>query len=280
MADNQYGRVSCLDIELINKNGTTNMGRTRFTAPFKVMKPFASGRNENEILNLMILSSSAGIMAGDEQEITVRMGSHTAAEINSQSYEKIHKMPEGEAHRHTSLVLAANSFCYYNPLPVIPFADSAFTSETDISLEDRSSVLIYREIIAGGRGAYGECFAYRKYENRVRIRVDSELLYYDNTILEPETKTGSPQGSGNGMDPRGYGLLEGYSHMGNMIFCNLPFNSEALKMVRQKIEDAGGCAGISRPDEGLTVLRMFATRADDIIRFFDMIYGLIPLTGL
>ncbi len=261
MADNQYGNVSVLDVEFVRKGGRTCLASNRFTAPFKVMKPFYVSKDGKDILQLTLVSVSAGIMAGDDQNIRIRTGEHTMAEINSQSFEKVHKMPEGEAHRQTSLAIGSNSFCYYNPLPVIPFAGSAFVSDTDIRLSDESSVLIYREIIAGGRRAFGESFAYRKYENKVQIRMGRKLLYFDNTIFEPAE-----------MEMAGFGLLEGYSHLGNMIFCNSGSEAAMIKTIREEISERGISAGISRMDNGITVLRMFGNRADDIICFFDWVY--------
>lgn len=266
MTENQYGKVSNLDVECVCMNGRTHLYQASFTAPFKIMKPFYVRKDGYDRMQLMIISVSAGIMAGDVQNIHIRAGDNTAVEVNSQSYEKIHRMPEGEAVRSTKLSIGRRAFCYYNPLPVIPFADSAFTSETEINMADDTSQLVYREILSGGRHAYNENFAYRSYKNQIRILRQNRLLYFDNTIFEPDH-----------MDMGGYGMMEGYTHLGTMIFCCRSCSGEMVNGVRAEIENEGICGGISVMDGGIIVLRMFAVRADDMIRFFDWVYERVEL---
>ena len=96
--ENQYGKVSRVFIRTDAENGETKLADVFFTAPFKVMRPFDGEDGWNEI---MIMSVSAGTMAGDSQEYRIEIGSGSRAEITSQAYEKIHRMKEGFAERKT-----------------------------------------------------------------------------------------------------------------------------------------------------------------------------------
>jgi len=261
MVENQYGKTSSLILNVISKDDRTYLNHAEFTAPFKVLNPFYIRKDECELMQLMLISVSAGLMAGDVQDISIQTRPGSLSEFTTQSYEKIHKMPAGQAIRNTHLLIGSHSFCHYKPLPMIPFAESSFASETTVELEDDSSVLVYREVLSGGRQAYSENFAYKSFRNKVTIRMQGHLLYYDNTIMEPQV-----------MDMSGYGMWEGYTHMGNLIFCNLPFESERVKEIRQLFADEKICGGISQMDGALVLVRIFGMRADEIIRCFDKIY--------
>jgi urease accessory protein len=90
--ENQFGKVSKLQLTAEKKENRTILGDVSFTAPFKVMRPFYE---KEDFMTVMLLTASAGIMAGDRQEFTIRVGEHAKMEFVSQSYEKIHQMKEG-----------------------------------------------------------------------------------------------------------------------------------------------------------------------------------------
>ena len=58
---------------------------------------------------------------------------------------------------------------YYYPQPVIPFAQSSFTSTMTIHLADETSRLFLLEIISCGRNAHEERFQYRRFASKVQI---------------------------------------------------------------------------------------------------------------
>ena len=61
---NQFGKTSELRITAEGTEGRTRLADVYFTAPFKVMEPFPLKGG----LQVMLLSASAGVMAGDEQK--------------------------------------------------------------------------------------------------------------------------------------------------------------------------------------------------------------------
>ncbi|MBW4872712.1 MAG: urease accessory protein UreD, partial [Paeniclostridium sp.] len=118
---NKYIKTSKVNITTLNKYGKTILDDIYFTAPFKVSPPFYK---EDNSIKVIVMSSSAGIMAGDIHEYNITIQDNTNIEITSQSYEKIHKMEEGEAHRKCNIFVGSNSLLKYKPLPTIPFKDS------------------------------------------------------------------------------------------------------------------------------------------------------------
>lgn len=209
---NPFGQTSELSLVLAP-------GRIRhlsFTAPFKVLHPF----HQDGFLQIMVVKVSAGLMAGDRQAIDIVLEPGTKAEFLSQSYEKIHQMEEGEAIRKGKVIVGPEATLFYAPLPVLPFADSAFRSTFCINLADETSRLFYSDILACGRAARGERFAYRLYRSRVRITSGGTILYADNFRFEPQT---------HDMDYEGLTQYEGYSHLGNYVLCHFSLTEDELR---------------------------------------------------
>jgi len=88
---------------------------------------------------------------------------------------------------------------------MIPFAQAAFRQQTTVRLGAGACVLLM-EIIAPGRLARGEAFAYRDYDSSVCIEAASgQMLLRERTRLRPGWQR---------LD--GAGLFEGYSYLGTL----------------------------------------------------------------
>ena len=131
LMENKFGKISRITACAALKNGKTILEDLSFTAPYKIMAPFAK---ENGGTQIMPLCASAGIMEGDSQEFSYHVKEGADLEVLSQSFEKIHKMDEGSASRTISVQVDPHAVLYYYPQPVIPFAQSSFTSTMTIHL--------------------------------------------------------------------------------------------------------------------------------------------------
>ena len=260
--ENKFGKVSKLHLVAACKNGKTILEDVSFTAPFKIMRPYYE---TGTIMTVMQQTASAGIMAGDQQEIDLRVKKGARMKLVSQAYEKIHKMTEGYASRKTDIHVEANAFFHYMPLPVIPFTDSDFRGEQRIYLEDDSARLIYQEILVCGRVAHGEEFGYRSFENHVSIYKGKKLVYLDNTRYVP-----------NHMDMAGYGMYEGYTHLANLIVCNQKISSQAIRDIRVLLEETEEVeGGVTLTAYGDLVARILGRRGDQLETLLTSIKNLL-----
>ncbi|MBR1404158.1 MAG: urease accessory protein UreD [Treponema sp.] len=180
---NKFGKISQLEITAaVSQSGKTFIQDSFFTSPLKIMKPFA---NDDGSVTIYQQSSSAGLLAGDEQEHSFIVKKGTKVEIVSQSYEKIFKMAEGEqAKRKIIAQVEENAALIYAPLPCIPFSESSFSSRTEIFLKNETSRLVYQDILCAGRVAHGEAFDYHSYHNLIHIYRKEKLIFRDNAYFE------------------------------------------------------------------------------------------------
>lgn len=223
MIENQYGRTSTLKFESSYKKGQTILKSAYFTPPFKIAKPLY--RQEEE-MQLIAMSASAGMMAGDNQEMIFEIGDYTNVYYTTQSYEKVHKMEQGEARRNLEIIVGEHALFKYVPLSTIPFAGSSFKGITTITLKDETSQLFMADIISAGRVAHQEIFEYDSYSSRVRIKQGEKLIYQDYTCYKPQE-----------WQMKEYGIFEGYTHLANILIVNSQDEQENLERVRQMIED-------------------------------------------
>ena len=257
-AENKFGKTSEVRLESEYRDGKVILGDVFFTAPFKVMQPFYPASGDMQV---MVLSASAGIMEGDEQNFFLHIRENTRMEYLSQSYEKIHRMKEGKARRQTKIVVEKNAYLKYAPLPTIPFKDSAFENRLEVELADDSSGFLYQEILSCGRAACGEKFAYRFYENQVTVRKQGRVAYRDHIRFSPEL-----------FEMDGMGMYEGYTHLGSLVFFNLEKSEEWIRNVRELLEETPGMeGGVTRTAQGDVVVRVLGNGAETLLKILEKI---------
>lgn len=252
--DNVFKKISIVNIKTKNNKGKAILDDVYFTAPFKIMKPF---QMDEDYLKVMIMSSSAGIMAGDRQEYNIQVGENTRLEVTSQAYEKIHKMLEGKAVRHCEINVEKNSFLKYNPQPAIPFAQSNFENTIKVNLEDSTSKIILVDIISCGRSNSGEKFQYKCYKSYIEVKCNHKLIYRDNTMYDPDK-----------INMNGYGFFEGYTHLANIFIgnCNVDekISEDILKIIEDSDEVTGGFSFTKDKNLSIKILGYSGQKMTDI----------------
>lgn len=254
--ENKFGKLSKLAVKAGFNGEKTVLKDVAFTAPFKIMHPFYE---KKDIMTVMILMASAGIMAGDRQEFTFQLDTGARMEVVSQAFEKIHKMDDGNAKRKTDIIVGKKSAFYYHPQPMIPFADSSFENEMNVELKDETSVFVMSEVLTCGRAARGEFFEFRCYKNRVNIRQNGKLIYRDNTYYDPLS-----------WNMQGFGMYEGFSHLGNLIICNESKDDLWVQKARILLDQAIDIeGGITQNGQNLTIVRMLGKTSQNIMDIMD-----------
>lgn len=249
--ENQFGKVSKLNLTAAYKDGKTILEDVFFTAPFKIMRPFYEKKG---VMTVMLMTASAGIMAGDCQEFDIRVKEGANMEFVSQAYEKIHKMDEGCAQRRSVITVEENAQLRYTPLPTIPFAKSDYRSTLRVDLAGESSKFVYSEVLSCGRSAHGEEFLYTGFCNNVSVYQKGKIIYRDNTRYRPD-KT----------DMRGFGMYEGFTHLANLLIFNEDCSDEWLGSIRTLMDDAPDLeGGASRIVNGDIAVRMLGTSAQKL----------------
>lgn len=235
---NRYGRQSRLELVACqSRTGKTVLPHIYATQPFRVMKPFTTIGSTSHVAQVIVMSSSAGLMEGDEQVERIEVGPGAAISVRAQAFDKVHRMDGlGRATRDVTLRVATSAQAFFLQQPVIPFARSRFKGSTLIELADRTAAVAYGEVIACGRVARDERFAFTYFANRILLTVDGTPLFGDNLVLDPDEE-----------DLSGLGMFEGHTHAASLVL-TAPWLSEegfiaARSWLAEEIEEHGNSIG-------------------------------------
>jgi urease accessory protein len=106
-----------------------------------------------------IISPSGGILQGDQYNIDITLSNNALAHITTQGATRVYKMEKNYGTQIVNIKVGEGSYLEYIPDQIIPFRNSRFYQEVELSVHD-SATLIYSEIIVSGRVASGEKFEY------------------------------------------------------------------------------------------------------------------------
>jgi urease accessory protein len=246
---------STVDIQAINKNGCTVLKDLYYSPPFRIAN--ISGRRNGKMLRLMQMSSSPGVLEGDEYRINIHLEKDCKVTLETQAYQRLYKMKLG-AVQHAEIVIGENSFFEYLPHPTVPHAGSNFRSSVLLNLHS-SAALIYGEIYTCGRKLCQEEFLFNSIHSEIAINIDEKLLVKERLVIIPSKKSFS-----------GMGLLEGYTHQGSLFIADSRINFNLLiDEIRILLEDHE--AGVTKISAQLIAIRILGFKAEVLFDLFKKI---------
>jgi urease accessory protein len=168
-------------------DGTTRstiLAATKQTPPLKVVRAFPQ---QNGAALVHLHNVSGGLLGGDRLSLSVHVGANAAVQLTTTSAMRIYR-PRQEAAstiQSTEIALAENAFLEYVPDAIIPYAGARYGQRTKIHLAPGSG-LFWWEILAPGREASGEVFAYELVEMHTEISVaGGRPIAIEQVRLEP-----------------------------------------------------------------------------------------------
>ena len=196
---------AALHIQASARDGITCLKQSYFSPPFKLAN-ITEDKKANE-LQLMLMSSSPGILDGDEYDIKIEVDANCALHLHTQSYQRLFNMKTGATQK-MEVNLGSHSSFTYLPHPTVPHEQSIFTAKNKIQLQANSK-LVWGEILTCGRKLNGEIFLLSKYHNLTEIFCNDKLIIKENLLIQP-----------NLVNPAITGQMEGYTHQASLIILN------------------------------------------------------------
>ncbi|MBD2503491.1 urease accessory protein UreD [Anabaena azotica] len=135
---------------------------------------------------LYMMSTSPGLLAGDEWKISLQLEENSSLYLTEQAATKVHSMPiEGtKATINYNIEIGAKASLEFIPEPLILFADAVLEQTINIKIHPTGQLCL-SEIILPGRLARGESYQFHHYLSRLQVRSTSgELWFTDAMYLE------------------------------------------------------------------------------------------------
>lgn len=151
--------------------------------PLRVIRafPLADGGVLTHLHNV-----SGGILGGDQLTVCAVLEESTQVQLTSTGATRLYRHRPGyaDASQRTTLTVGKGALLEYLPDPLIPFAAARFHQQTRIELAEDAG-LFYWEVIAPGREAYNELFAYDEVALQLDIVAMREPIVLERLRLQP-----------------------------------------------------------------------------------------------
>lgn len=221
-----------LHIETALRNGKTILKNVFHSHPFKLAN--ITEDKTQSTLRLMMMSSSPGILDGDEYEIKIDIGENCLVELETQSYQRLFNMKHG-AVQQIEVKMKQNASLTFLPHPSVPHESSIFKASNKVFLS-AGYKLAWGEVLTCGRKLSGEVFLFSKYHNLTEIYLNNKLAVKENLLMAPQL-----------VDVNKIGQLEGYTHQASFICIDerLAVNDAIEKAKELLQEEKEICYGVS-----------------------------------
>lgn len=247
-----------LHIQASQRDCKTYLNKSYYTPPFRIAD--ITEDKQAGILQLMLMSSSPGILDGDRYHLKIELDEGCSMQLHNQGYQRLFNMKKG-AEQQTEIHLAANSSFTYIQHPSVPHEQSAFTATNNIYL-NKDCNLIWGEVLTCGRKANGEIFKFSKYHSRTSIYLNKKIVVNENLLIQPLV-----------VNPFSIGQLEGYTHQASLILLNEKIDCAELKdSIADHLSLQEGISfGVSNAPENGIIVRILGYKAEQLFKLLQSI---------
>ncbi|HUI77771.1 MAG TPA: urease accessory protein UreD [Bryobacteraceae bacterium] len=132
---------------------------------------------------------SGGVLAGDRLGLDVEVEAGAAAQITTTGATRLYRHRAGkvDSEQRAMFSVGDRGLLEYLPDIVIPYAGSRHIQQTEIRL-GRGSTLFWWEILAPGRLAAGERFAFERMRVQAEVYAGPRPVLREDYLLEPRQK--------------------------------------------------------------------------------------------
>lgn len=216
-----------LDFSRDRTTGRTVLGESFQEPPLKVVRAF-SLEDGGALVHLH--NVSGGLLGGDRLSLRVNLGTGTSVQLTTTSATRIyrHKREFSATTQGTEVTVGEGALLEYVPDSIIPFAGAHFFQRTGIVLAHGAG-LFWWEILAPGREARGELFAYKQFEMRTRVIALGRRIAAENICIRPDSgKISSLAGLGS------------YRYVATFYICRVGLEESAWRKLEEELRELSG----------------------------------------
>ena len=240
--------------------GETVLSASVQEPPLRVVRAFAL---EDGAALAHLHNVSGGLLGGDRLSLTVNVGAGASVQLTTTGGTRIYRPRDGAppTMQTNEIRVGENALLEYVPDAIIPYAGARFAQRTRIELETGAG-LFWWEVIAPGREASGEVFAYERIDMRTDVTANGRLIAAENMQLDPRRSA-----------LRSIARLGQYRYWATFYICRVGLDSATWLAAEEHLREAA--SELSRPGEMLwgistlladgLVVRGLAVRGRDVL---------------
>jgi urease accessory protein len=150
------------------------------TSPLRVLTPRNHGRGAWAYTSTL----GGGLVDGDAIRLRVRVGAGATAALLSQGENRIYRSPAGCRSELVADVEEGALFALL-PDPTVCFAGASYEQTTELWLAPGAAALAV-DVLAAGRTARGERWAFRRYRGELCVRSGDRTTVRERLLLDPD----------------------------------------------------------------------------------------------
>lgn len=164
--------------------GRTYLREQSFCAPVHLSKP----HHEEDVLVVNVVNPTAGLLANDRVRYDVEVESGARVLLTAPSASRAHRIVEGDARVQQEFRVRSGGWLENWPEMFIPQGGARYRQHTTARVDEGGGALII-EMIAPGRTASGEVFAFAELDWETEIYLAEEKIARERYRLTPESPT-------------------------------------------------------------------------------------------
>jgi urease accessory protein len=227
-----------------DSNGKTFLAKQSFRAPVHLSKPHLDGN----YLIINVVNPTAGLFAGDHVEITVRVCTGARVVLTTPSATRIFraKQPLQRTEIVQTIVVENGARLDVCPDIFIAHGGARYSQASRIEVQ-AGGELFFTEMLAPGRTASGEVFAYERLEFSTDLIVASHCALRERYSLDA---------SSEGLQSMRKQFPHAY--YASSLVVSASTNSKFLQMGVERLTGAAGLAGASQPADNVCAIKVVA----------------------
>ncbi|WWO99205.1 MAG: urease accessory protein UreD [Candidatus Dasytiphilus stammeri] len=182
---NNYGY---LKLKFVNDHKKTILSEVERNVPLMVQRPFYWDESLPKMPYVLIISTSGCISQGDRLNLVIESSPETYAHLSTPAATKIHAMSNNYAALLQTLDIGKDSYIEFMPNQTIPYNNSRFISNTNITIHP-TATLLYSEILMSGRKYHlnDGGFKFDIYSTSTIVKnLSNKILFAETSILQPK----------------------------------------------------------------------------------------------
>lgn len=248
-----------LELEFRQSDGRTVLARDEQQPPLRVVRSFTQ---EDGSALAHLHNVSGGLLGGDELKMRVSAGQGANVVLTTTGATRIYR-PRAEAcpaQQTNEVNVGQGGLLEYVPDQIIAYAGARFLQRTTIRLAEDAG-LFWWEVLAPGREAHGELFAYQRVEMKTDLLAMGRPIACEQISLEPAKN-----------DFFSARRMSGYQYWASFYICRVGVGAETwlatenhLRKVAAEISESGEMRwGISTLVAHGLVIRCLARRGHQL----------------
>jgi urease accessory protein len=168
----------------VDATGRSYIREQSFSAPIHLSKPHL----DEGILVVNVANPTAGLFAGDRIRYQIAVEKGARMLLTAPSASRAHRIVDGDARVEQEFRVAAGGWLESWPEMFIPQGGARYRQRTVAHIEEGGEALLI-EMIAPGRTASGEVFAFSELDWQTDIFLGAEKIARERYLLTPESPT-------------------------------------------------------------------------------------------